>query len=88
MSSIQVKGAGAVELQRGRHPFCLGLRLFQKLLIQILEQGHFRALHPQGKLPVHQPHTAVDHRFLYGLQAVLAAHYQLTEGKQKIRFHG
>ena len=84
----QVKGACAVELQRGRHTFCLGLRLFEQFLVQVLEQRHFCTLQPQGKLPVHQPHTAVNHRFLYGLQTILAAHHQLTEGKQEVRFHG
>ena len=84
----KIKGARTVELKGSRHTFCLRLRLFQKLLVQVLEQGHFCALQPQRKLPVHQPHTAVDDGFLYGLQAVLAAHHQLTQRKKKIRFHG
>ena len=63
----EVQGAGAVELQRRRHPLCLRLRLLQKLLVQILEQGHFAVPDPQRQLTVHLPHTAVYHRFLNGL---------------------
>lgn len=82
------KGAGAVELQGGCHTAGLRLRLLQKLLVQVLEQGRLAVPDPQGHIPVDQPHTAVNHGFFDGLQAVLAAHHQLTQGQQKIRFHG
>ena len=58
----QVEGAGAVELQGGCHPPGLRLRLFQKLLIQVLEQGRLAVPDPQGHIPVDEPHTAVDYR--------------------------
>ena len=84
----QVEGAGAVKLQRRCYTLCLRLRLPQQLLVQILQQRHFAAADPQRQLPVHQPHTAVNDRLFNGLQALLAADDQLTQGKQKIGFHG
>ena len=84
----QVKGAGAIELQGGCHTAGLRLRLLQKLLVQVLEQGRLAVPDPQGHIPVDQPHTAVNHGLFDGLQAVLAAHHQFTQGQQKIRFHG
>ena len=83
----QIEGAGAVELQGGRHPPGLRLRLFQKLLIQVLEQGRLAVPDPQGHIPVDEPHTAVDHRLFDRLQTILAAHHQLAQGQQKIRLH-
>ena len=82
----QVKGAGAVELQGGCHPAGLRLRLLQKLLVQVLEQGRLAVPDPQGHIPVDQPHTAVNHGLFDGLQAVLAAHHQLAQGQQKSAF--
>ena len=84
----QVEGACAVELQSGRHTAGLGLGLAQKLLIQILEQGRFRCFQPQRHFSVDQPHTAVNDGLFNGLQALLAAHHQLAQGKQKVRLHG
>ena len=84
----EVEGAGAVELQSGCHTAGLRLRLFQKLLVQVLEQGCFGRFQPQGHIPVNEPYTAVDHRLFNRLQSVLAAHHQLAQGQQKIRFHG
>ena len=84
----EVEGAGAVELQGRRHPLGLRLRLFQKFLVQVLEQGRFPVPDPQGQLPVHLPHTAVNDSFFNGLQSVLAAHHQLAQGEQEVRLHG
>ena len=84
----QVEGAGAIELQRRCHTAGLRLRLLQKLLVQILQQRRFGRFQPQRHLPVHQPHTAVNHGFLNGLQALPSAHDQLAQGQQKIRLHG
>lgn len=84
----QVEGAGAVELQRRCHTAGLRLRLFQKLLVQILQQRGLGRFQPQRHFPVHQPHTAVNHGFLNGLQALPSAHDQLAQGQQKIRLHG
>ena len=74
----KVKRACAVKLQRRRHTPRLRLGLAQQLLIQILQQRRFCRFQPQRHLPVHQPHTAVNDGFLDGLQALLAAHDQLT----------
>ena len=74
----QVERACAVKLQRRRHPPRLRRGLAQQLLIQILQQRRFRWFQSQRHLPVHQPHTAVNDGFLDGLQALLAAHDQLT----------
>ena len=63
----QVEGACAVELQRRCHPLCLGLGLFQKLLIQILKQRRFRIFQSQRHLSVDLPHTTVNDRPLDGL---------------------
>ena len=60
----QVKGACTVELQGRRHAPGLRLRLFQKFLVQVLEQGHPAVPHAQGQIPVDQPHTAVYDGFL------------------------
>ena len=84
----EIEGAGAVEFQGRCHTAGLRLRLLQKLLVQVLEQGRLAVPDPQGHIPVDEPHTAVNHGFFDGLQAVLAAHHQLTQGQQKIRFHG
>ena len=83
----QVKGARTVELQGCRYPAGLRLRLFEKLLVQVLEQRRLAVPDPQGHIPVNEPHTAVNHRLFDGLQTVLAAHHQLAQGQQKIRFH-
>ena len=83
-----IKGARTVELQGSCHPPGLRLRLFQKLLVQVLEQGRLAVPQAQGHVPVNEPHTTVNHRLFDGLQAVLAAHHQLAQGQQKIRFHG
>ena len=53
-----------------------------------MEQRGLAVPDPQGQLPVHLAYTAVDDGFLNGLQAVLAAHHQLTQGEQKVRLHG
>ena len=75
----KVERACAVKLQRRRHPPRLRLGLAQQLLIQILQQRRFGRFQPQRHLPVDQPHTAVNDGFLDGLQALLAAHDQLTQ---------
>ena len=84
----QVQRAGAVKLQRRDNTLCLRLRLPQQLLVQILQQWHIPAADPQRQLSVDQPHTAVNDRLFNGLQALLAADDQLTQGKQKIGLHG
>ena len=75
----EIERACAVKLQRRRHPPRLRLRLAQQLLIQVLQQRRFGCFQSQRHLPVHQPHTAVNDGFLDGLQALLAAHDQLTQ---------
>ena len=84
----KIEGARTVELQGGCHTAGLRLRLFQEFLVQVLQQRRFSRGNSQGLLPVDQPHTAVNHRLFNGLQAVFAAHHQLAQGQQKIRFHG
>ena len=84
----EVEGAGAVELQGRRHPLGLRLRLPEQLFIEVLEQRGLAVPEPQGQLPVDLPHTAVNDGFLNGLQSVLAAHHQLTQGEQEVRLHG
>ena len=81
----EVERACAVKLQRRRYPPRLRLGLAQQLLIQILQQRRFGRFQPQRHFPVHQPYTAVNDGFLDRLQALLAAHDQLTQGQQKIR---
>ena len=63
----EIERARTVELQGRCHPTGLRLRLFQKLLVQVLQQRRFFRGNPQGLLPVDQPHTAVNHRFFDGL---------------------
>ena len=84
----EVEGAGAVELQGRRYPLGLRLRLLEQLFIEVLEQRGLAVPDPQGQLPVDLPHTAVNDGFLDGLQAVLAAHHQLTQGEQEVGLHG
>ena len=63
----EIEGACTVELQGRCHPAGLRLRLFEKLLVQVLQQRRFFGGKPQGLLPVDQPHTAVNHRLFDGL---------------------
>ena len=63
----QVEGAGAVELKGSCHTPGLGLRLFQELLVQVLQKRGFSRIKPKGLFPVHQPHTAVNNCFFDGL---------------------
>ena len=46
----QVEGAGAVELKGGCHTPGLGLRLFQELLVQVLQKRGFSRIKPKGCL--------------------------------------
>ena len=63
----KIEGACTVELQGRCHPAGLRLRLFEKLLVQVLQQRRFFGGKPQGLLPVDQTHTAVNHRLFDGL---------------------
>ena len=84
----QVQGAGAVQLQGGRHPAGLRLGLFQQLIVEVLEDRHTLRGRVRQIGPVDGPHTAVDHRLFHRGQPAPPAHDQLAQGENKIAFEG
>ena len=81
-----VETAGDVDFQRGGDEVGLLLVLRSESVVEVLQDGHILRAGVVEIVLVHQPDTAVNDRLLHGLKAVLAAHYDIAEGEQKIHF--
>ena len=81
-----VQTAGDVDFQRRGDEVGLLFLLFQQKLVQVLQDGHILRAGVLQVLPVDQPHTAVNDRFLNRLEAVLAAHHNVAEGQEEVHF--
>ena len=81
-----VQTAGDIDFQRRGDEVGLLFLLFQQKLVQVLQDGHILRAGVLQVLPVHQPHTAVNDRFLYGLEAVLAPYHDVAEGQEEVHF--
>ncbi len=81
-----VEGAGDVDFQRRGNEVGLLFLLLQQKLVQVLQNGHILRAGVLQVLPVDQPHTAVNDGFLYGLEAVFAAHHNVAEGQEEVHF--
>ena len=69
-----------IDFQRGGNELSFLFLLFSQAIIEITEDGHILRLGVIEIVLIHHPHTAVNNGFLHGLQAVLTAHDQLTQG--------
>src|SRR5699024_10136173 len=82
----QVQAALDVDLQRRRHMVSLFFFLLQEGFVEVLQQRHVLGPRVLKVGLVNLMHTAVDDGFLDGKQSLLAAHNQLAEGEDEIRF--
>ena len=81
-----VQTAGNVDFQGGGDEVGLLFLLLQQKVVKVLQNGHVLRAGVLQVLPVDQPHTAVNDRFLHGLEAVLAAHHNVAEGQEEVHF--
>ena len=84
----EVQRAGDIDLQRRRHMAGLLFLLLQQRLIEVLQEGHILRDRVFKILLVDLVDAAVNDRFLHRLKPLLAAHHQLTEGEDEVRFQG
>ena len=83
-----IEGAGHIDFQRRGDVLCLFFLLRSQEVIQILQNGHILRARVVEIVLIDQPHTTVDDGFLHRLQSLLAAHDQLTQRQDKVRFEG
>ena len=81
-----IQRAGDIDFQSRGNKLRFLFLLLAQTVIQITKDGHILRLGVVEVVLIHHPHTAVNNGFLYGLQAVLTAHNQLTQGQNKVRF--
>ena len=62
--------------------------LLQEGFVEVLQQRHFPRPRVLKVFLVNLMHTAVDDGFLDGQQPLLAAHHQLAQREDEIRFQG
>ena len=83
-----VQTAGDVDFQRRGDELGLLFLLRPESIVQILQDGHILRPGVGEVLLIHQPHTAVNHCFLYRLEAVFTAHNNVAEGQQEVHLQG
>ena len=83
-----IQGAGDVDFQRRGNVLRFLLVLGAEQVIQILQDRHILRARVVQVIVVDQPDAAVDDGFLYRLQALFAAHDQLTQRQNEVRFEG
>ena len=83
-----IEGAGHIDFQRRCNVLGFLFLLTPQEVIQVLQNGHILRAWVVEIVLIHQPHTAVDDGFLHRLQALLAAHDQLTQRQDKVRLEG
>ena len=81
-----IEGPGNIDFQSGCDIVGFFFLLFQKLVVQVLQNGHLFGNGVSQIVPVHQSHTTVDDRLFDRLQALLAADDKLTQREDKVRF--
>ena len=81
-----IEGAGHIQLQGRRNALGLRLRLAQKLIIEVLQDGHFLRVRVSQVRPVHIPHRAVNDGLFHRLQSVLAPHHNIAQGEDEVGF--
>ena len=84
----EVEGACDIDFKSRGHMTGLFLLLDQQRFIQVLQYWHILRHGIFKILLVDLMDTAVNDRFLYGLQALLAAYHQFTQGQDEVRFQG
>ena len=81
-----IQRTGDIDFQRSGNELSFLFLLLAQTVIEITEDGHIFRLGIIEVVLIHHPHTAVNDGFLHRLQAVLAAHDQLTQGENEVRF--
>ena len=81
-----IQRAGDIDFQSGGNELRFFFLLPAQTVIQITEDGHILRLGVIEIILIHHPHTAVNNGFLHGFQTVLAAHDQLTQRQNEVRF--
>src|SRR5699024_10876889 len=82
----QVQAALDVDFQSRGNVVGLLFLLLQEGLVEILQQRHFFGPRVLKVRLVNLMHTAVDNGFLNGEQTFFAAHHQLAQREDEIRF--
>ena len=80
------KRTADIDFQSGSDVLGFLFLLHPKLVVQVLQNGHFLRDGIVQILPVHQPDTAVNDGLFHRGQSILAAHNQLTQGQNEVRF--
>ena len=81
-----VERAGNIQFQRCRNAGGFGFGLFQKLVVKVAQDRHFRRVGVSKERSVNISHGAVNDGLFHGLQALLATNDKLAQGQDKIGF--
>ena len=83
-----IERAGHIDFQRRGDVLRLFLVLRPQQVVEVLQDGHILRAGVIEIGLIDQPHTAVNDGFLNRLQALLAAHDQLTQGQDEVGLEG